>query len=135
MERKKCFVGSPDIKTDWASPPNSASGMTRKEFLRLPKAGELCPLTSLTRSKMNELILPCKANNFNPAVRSISLRKRGQARGVRLVVVDSLLAYIYNQEKSAATSKSNRRARRQQPRRPRQNPLDAGDSGPVNPNT
>ncbi len=64
------------------------------EFIRLPKPGDLCPWTGLSRSKMNELILPCPANDRKPPVKSISLRKKGSARGCRLVVYDSLISYL-----------------------------------------
>jgi hypothetical protein len=64
------------------------------EFIRLPKGGHLEPFTGLSRSKLNELILPSKANGFKPPVRSVSLRKTGQLRGVRLIVLESLLNYL-----------------------------------------
>jgi len=64
------------------------------EFIRLPKAGSLCPRTGLSRSKHNELILPSPLNRFRPPVRSISLRNRGQVKAVRLVVFDSLMSYL-----------------------------------------
>ena len=66
----------------------------KPEFLRLPKPGKLCPYTGLTRSKLNELILECKANSFNPPVKSVSLRGPDQARGVRLISFDSLVKYL-----------------------------------------
>jgi hypothetical protein len=43
---------------------------------------------------MNELVLPSPLNNFKPPVKSISLRNRGQVKAVRLVVFDSLMAYL-----------------------------------------
>ena len=43
---------------------------------------------------MNEMVLPCAANGFKPPVKSISLRKRGQTKAVRLVSYDSLMAYL-----------------------------------------
>lgn len=64
------------------------------EFIRLPKAGSLCPFTGLSRSKLNELILPSPLNRYRPPVRSISLRNRGQMKAVRLIVFDSLKAYL-----------------------------------------
>lgn len=64
------------------------------EFIRLPKSPALCPHSGLSRSKLNELILPCHANDFRPPVKSISLRKRGQIKAVRLVVYDSLMCYL-----------------------------------------
>jgi hypothetical protein len=67
---------------------------TWPEFIRLPKSPALCPHCGLSRSKLNELILPCTANDFRPPVKSISLRKRGQTKAVRLVVYDSLMTYL-----------------------------------------
>jgi len=66
------------------------------EFIRLPKPGQLCPWTGLSRSKMNELILPCPANDGRPPVASVSLRKKGSLRGCRLVVYESLITYLKN---------------------------------------
>lgn len=70
----------------------------RPEFIRLPKPRTLCPWTGLSRSKLNELILPSPLNGFRPPVRSVSLRNRGQIRAVRLVDFDSLMAYLRNLE-------------------------------------
>ena len=72
----------------------SAIHPSKPEFIRLPKPRTLCPYTGLSRSKMNELVLPCPLNNFKPAVKSISLRNRGQVKAVRLVVYESLLSYL-----------------------------------------
>jgi hypothetical protein len=98
-----------DAKTDPSSKlhsSNGGAGMTaapvgasvyshpNPEFIRLPKPGQLCSRTGLSRSKMNELVLPSLLNNFKPPVKSISLRNRGQVKAVRLVVYDSLLGYI-----------------------------------------
>ena len=63
------------------------------EFIRLPIKG-LCPFTGLSRSKIYTLILPHEDNDFRPPVRSVSLRKTGQLKGTRLVVLESLLAYL-----------------------------------------
>ena len=43
---------------------------------------------------MNELILPCKENSFKPAVRSYSLKRPGQIRGVRLISLPDLIRYV-----------------------------------------
>jgi hypothetical protein len=64
------------------------------EFIRLPKPGTLCAWTGLSRSKLNELILPSRVNGFKPPVRSVSLRNRGQTRGTRLIVFESLVLYL-----------------------------------------
>lgn len=64
------------------------------EFLRLPKPGQLCPLTGLSRSAINELILPNEHNGHKPQVRSFCLRKRGAQTGIRIVDYASLREYI-----------------------------------------
>jgi predicted DNA-binding transcriptional regulator AlpA len=63
------------------------------EFIRLPKLG-LCPITGLSRSKLYDLISPNEGNGFKPPVKSVSLRKRGQTKGTRLTVLESLLDYL-----------------------------------------
>ena len=77
--------------------PASVTIQRDPEWVRLPKTGTLCPYTGLTRSKLNELILPCPANGHKPLVRSVCLRQRGKVKGVRLVFFDSLLDYIRQQ--------------------------------------
>lgn len=81
-----------------------ASGITQRdpEFIRLPKTGTLDPLTGLTRSKLNELVLPCPANDHKPPVKSVCLRQRGAVKGVRLIVFKSLMDYLHGQEGRAA---------------------------------
>jgi hypothetical protein len=64
------------------------------EFLRLPKPGRLCPLTGLSRSALNELILASPRNDFHPPVRSFCLRQRGARTGIRLIDYASLRTYI-----------------------------------------
>ena len=66
----------------------------KPEFIRLPKSGTRCPHTGLSRSKMNQLVLPCKENDFKPPVESKSDCKRGTIRGTRLIVFDSLMEYL-----------------------------------------
>ena len=80
---------------------------TRPEFLRLPKPGNLCPYSGLSRSYLNNLVLPCKENDFRPPVRSVSLRRPGQTKGVRLVVFDSLMAFLRGHLEEAAGSNLN----------------------------
>ena len=74
--------------------PETVPVNIKPEFVRLPKVGTLCPHTGLTRAKMNELVLPCEANQFKPPVHSVSLRRPGQLKGVRLVDYASLIAYL-----------------------------------------
>ena len=76
----------------------------RPEFIRLPKSGSQCPWSGLSRSKLNELILPTPLNQFSPPVSSVSLRHRGQLRAVRLVAFDSLMAYLRQLERQQASA-------------------------------
>jgi hypothetical protein len=64
------------------------------EFLRLPRTGTRCPITGLSRSHLNSLILPCEQNGHKPPVKSVSLRRRGALRGVRLIATHALLEYL-----------------------------------------
>lgn len=79
--------------------PNSAPIATPSivpEFIRLPKTGTRDPLTSSSRSTLNSIILPTKANGFRPPVKSIVLKSHQHAaRGVRMIVVSSLLTYLH----------------------------------------
>lgn len=82
-------------------PPRPAASTIRPEFLRLPKPGQLCPYCGLTRSALNELILPTLRNNNKPPVRSFALRQKGAKKGIRLIDYDSLGAYIRANEDQA----------------------------------
>ena len=76
------------------APPRVVSVPIVPEFIRLPKPGQLCPYTGLTRSALNELILATPRNQRKPAVRSFALRQKGAATGIRLIDYDSLRHYI-----------------------------------------
>lgn len=65
-----------------------------REYLRLPKNRQVDAIFSLSRSTWNSLILPCRANNFRPPIKSISLRRPGTIRGCRLIVVASARSYF-----------------------------------------
>jgi len=95
---KELLADSSNAGAQTSVPPTAAvasvAALAPPEFIRLPKPGHLCPHTGLSRSKMNELILPCPANDWKPPVKSVSLRKRGSLRGTRLVVYDSLISYL-----------------------------------------
>ena len=62
--------------------------------IRLPRTGERCPWTELSRSALNDLILPSKANKFSPPVQSKVLRASGRSRGIRLVNFKSLKQHL-----------------------------------------
>lgn len=68
----------------------------RPEFIRLPKGGGQCPYTGLTRSKLNQLILPAYWDDGMPPVKSILLRPDGCQRGARLINYQSLIDYLYS---------------------------------------
>lgn len=73
---------------------NTAAQSVHPEFLRLPKSGTKDPIYATSRSGWNQLILPCAANNFRPPIKSISHRKVGAIRGVRLIVAASAREYF-----------------------------------------
>ena len=73
-----------------ASPPAAV----RPEFVGLPKPGTRCPWTGLSRSKLNELILPSASNGYRPPVVSKMLRHPGRVRGIRLIVLAGLLSHL-----------------------------------------
>lgn len=66
-----------------------ASVQAQPEFVRLPKAGDRCPVSGLCRSTLYGLI-----SGVHPCVRSLVIRKRGASRGIRLIHVPSLLAHL-----------------------------------------
>jgi hypothetical protein len=75
-------------------PPPNAVQTHPPEFLRLPPPGQRCAWTGLSRSAINELILPTPRNGQKPPVRSFVLRQRGAKTGIRIVDYSSLRAHI-----------------------------------------
>ena len=63
----------------------------RPEFIRIPRGKELCPHTGFTRTGLYRLTVPCKANNFKPAVPAKCLRKSGNLRGIWLIPFEPLM--------------------------------------------
>ena len=61
------------------------------EFLRLPRPGERCKLTGLSRTTLCELI---DAGH----VKAKKLRRRGSLRGITLIPKASLLEYLHGLE-------------------------------------
>ena len=72
------------------------------KYIRLPKSGTYCPWTGLSRSKLNQLILPTAENHYSPPVKSCSLRPPGSIRGTRLILYESLMAYLTEHTKGGA---------------------------------
>ena len=88
--------------------PTAAGDTTtsQPEFIRLPRVG-LCHFTGLSRSKLNQLILPCSQNGNNPPVKSLCLRPNGALKGTRLIPLQSLIDYLYSQMDSVQAGGSN----------------------------
>ena len=84
---------SADVDERTSDGRHQQSGV-KPEWIRLPKSGTLCTHSGLSRSKMNEYVLPSLLNDFKPPVKSISLRSRGQVKAVRLVSYDSLMTHL-----------------------------------------
>jgi len=59
----------------------------RPEWIRLPKPSTLCPWTGLSRTKMWDIIAAGHA-------KTVCLRRKGAAKGARLVHLESLLNYL-----------------------------------------
>ena len=81
---------------NYTTDPMSVAAPTpaKPEFMRLPKAGERDPVFGLSRTVLNELILPCPRNGGRPPVRSVVLRKRRAKTGIRLIDLESLRAHL-----------------------------------------
>jgi hypothetical protein len=75
-------------------PPPNATPQHPPEFLRLPAPGQRCAWTGLSRSAINEWILPTPRNSNKPPVRSFVLRQKGAKTGIRLVDYSSLRSHI-----------------------------------------
>jgi len=92
------------LKTAQALKPevSDVTFMINPRWIRLPKAGGTCPHSGLSRSGLNQLILPYPDNNHSPPVRSFFLKaNKYNVRGVRLVNYQSLIDYL---EEMAAAS-------------------------------
>lgn len=72
-------------------------------WLRLPRPGDRCPISGLSRSTLSELVRPCARNNFAPPVAARLLKRRDARRGVLLVSRESLLGYLSDLPAPAAT--------------------------------
>ncbi len=75
----------------------AVSVKTEAEYMRLPPNGQHDPIFALKRSFLNSLILPCRENNWRPPVKSIVLHRKRARKGVRLIEIVSLRAYILSQ--------------------------------------
>mgnify|MGYP006447577907 CR=1 FL=1 len=65
------------------------------EYFRLPKTGQRDPYFGCSRSRWNQLILPSKANGYNPPIKTLVL-SMGTARGCRLIPFKQAKQYFDN---------------------------------------
>ena len=89
----------------------AVSVKTQAEYMRVPPSGEHDPIFALKRSFLNLLILPCRENNWRPPVKSVVIKRKGSRKGVRLVEIVSLRAYI--EEQARITAAEDEQTRRQ----------------------
>jgi len=62
--------------------------------IRLPRQGQRCPWTGLTRSALNDLVLPAKGNQFSPPVKSNLFKTKKNSSGIRLIDFQSLKRFL-----------------------------------------
>jgi hypothetical protein len=65
--------------------------MPRPEFVRMPTPGTVCPWCGLKRSHLYRLAKEGR-------IKTISLRRRGTARGVKIIRLDSVIDYLSKME-------------------------------------
>lgn len=92
LERRLCRCENANTGQG-TNPPvgdvNTTSPTTRPVYVRLPKSGERCAITGLSRGTLNDLILGADA-----PVKSVMVARPGATRGVRLVCLESLLNHL-----------------------------------------
>ena len=88
-------------------PPSPPRPAVVKE---VPRSGETEPWSGLKRTQLDMVTRPQASNGFNPPVNSHIFAGKGAARGVRLINLESLLAYV-NGLANTQPKKSPRRAR------------------------
>jgi len=77
-----------------SSPALAQLGLVQPAYIRLPKWGERCPLTGLTRSALDLLTRAQEGNNFRPPVRSKLFKQTGQKSGIKLIDYRSLRIHL-----------------------------------------
>lgn len=93
-----------------SAPPVPSGARPPVEFLRLPPPGQRCAHTGLSRSYLNDLILPTEKNDQKPPVRSFVLRQRGKQTGVRIICAASLFDHIRRHEDTGTKPVSQERS-------------------------
>ncbi|MEZ5328342.1 MAG: hypothetical protein R3F19_25135 [Verrucomicrobiales bacterium] len=72
---------------------NSTDSQGRPKYIRHPKAGTQCSYSD-SAAQLNQLILPSEDNDHDPPVKSVAITQPGKKRGVRMVLLSSLLEYL-----------------------------------------
>lgn len=92
---------------EWAHFPQMTAGGSKGAlpvYVRLPPPGARCPITGLSRTTLNSLILPTEMNQHRPPVESKVLRAKYAQRGIRLIKLQSLLDYLESLPNSVVSS-------------------------------
>jgi hypothetical protein len=76
--------------------PLNLSNQQECEFLRIPARGTKCPISKLSRTAVEELVVPSQKNNFNPPIKAKYHRRPGKLRGVWLIPKAEFLNYFNN---------------------------------------
>jgi hypothetical protein len=76
--------------------PLNVFNQQEDEFLRIPARGAKCPISKLSRTAVEELVVPSKKNNFNPAIKAKYHRRPGKLRGTWLIPRQAYLEYFNN---------------------------------------
>ena len=84
--------------------PALAAPPPTPDYIRLPREGVLCPFSQLTRGKLRELIESRKGRPKPPVESFVLPNLGGSQKGVRLIVLSSLLAYL---ERCRASAREN----------------------------
>ena len=92
QQKQRQGTGKPALYTLEKAATQADAVASQESWGRLPKCGG--KLQGLSRSKLNQLILPSAANGFRPPVKSISVRNPGTIRGIRLIFIPSLYSYL-----------------------------------------
>lgn len=80
------------------SQTKSRNAPSLPEYVHLPKMGEREYYSQLSRSTMDRLVRPQECNGFKPPVVSRCVRIKGGARrGMRLILLSSLLDFLNRQ--------------------------------------
>jgi hypothetical protein len=75
------------------SPPASTP-QPQPAVVRLPRSGKTEPYSGLKRTQLDMVTRPQPGNNFDPPVKSHIMAAHGNSRGIRLINLVSLLAYV-----------------------------------------